>query len=360
MQCVADGLPFFAGRTLPGHRVLAGERHRRFEGNHGRSRYFDVFRVHRRLVYVAARPLRRRENAARADHQVHHHLHECDASRLTHADVDSGEGSAEVSLHSAEGSPEAVGAVFAEGSALLWNEIAYLKVVEQGCRVFALALRELETGADVSKLSREEVERDLRFVGFFAFECQTRADSALVIDALKTAGDMGTGDASLTGFHVANNSVFADLARPSELLRYRGDESPCWTVATGDRREKLAPPGTSADLAQSFNFAVTDDALEVSDCLDHVPNLRFVPARGQGQKQRTSRQRMSGRTSVVRRRPSATDPGKRDGPFAASAEGNARGHQGANPMEEAEPPKENVGPKRFSWLKFEPHLLPPL
>ena len=38
---------------------------------------------------------------------------------------------------------------------------------------------------------------------------------------------------------------------------------------------------------------------------------------------------MSGRTAVVRRRPSATDPGKRDGPFAASAEGNARGPSGS-------------------------------
>ena len=27
-------------------------------------------------------------------------------------------------------------------------------------------------------------------------------------------------------------------------------------------------------------------------------------------------------------------------------------------MEEAEPPTENVDPKRFSWLKFEPHPLP--
>ena len=43
--CVADGLLFVAGRTLAGHRVLAGERHRRFEGNHGRSRHFDVLWV---------------------------------------------------------------------------------------------------------------------------------------------------------------------------------------------------------------------------------------------------------------------------------------------------------------------------
>ena len=156
--------------------------------------------------------------------------------------------------------------------------------------------------------------------------------------------------------------------------------SPCWTVATGYRREKPAPPGTTADLAQSFNFGVTDDALEalvlalhkislfslqnkdvqVIDCLDHDPKVHLISARGQGQKQRTFRQRMSVRTSVVRRRLSATDPLIRDRLFAASAEGNARGPSSRKPQNEAEPPKENVGPKRFSWVKFEPHVLPQL
>ena len=61
----------------------------------------------------------------------------------------------------------------------------------------------------------------------------------LVIDALKTAGHavaMVTGDALLMALHVVNNSCFADPVKPSLLLRCRGDESPCWTVATGDRR----------------------------------------------------------------------------------------------------------------------------
>ena len=132
----------------------------------------------------------------------------------------------------------------------------------------ALALRQLDADADASKLSREEVERDLRFVGFIAFDCQIRADSALVIDALKTAGHavaMVTGDAPLTALHVANNSCFAGPAKPSLLLRCRGDESPCWTVATGDRRGKPAPRGTTAELAPSFNLAVTEDALEASE-----------------------------------------------------------------------------------------------
>jgi len=198
------------------------------------------------------------------------------ASRLQRmsviVDVEAKEGTEEAAPRGkyalVKGSPEALGALFAEGSAPPWYETAYLELAEQGCRVLALALRQLDADADASKLSREEVERDLRFVGFIAFECQIRADSALVIDALKTAGHavaMVTGDAPLTALHVAKNSCFADPAKPCLLLRCRGDEIPCWTVATGDRRGKPAPPGTTAELAQSFNLAVTEDALEASE-----------------------------------------------------------------------------------------------
>ena len=48
------------------------------------------------------------------------------------------------------------------------------------------------------------------------------------------------------------------------------------------------------------------------------------------------------------------------GPLPQARKATPAAHQGANLTEEAEPPKENVGPKRFSWLKFEPHLLPQL
>ena len=143
-------------------------------------------------------------------------------------DVEAKEGTGEAALRGKyallKGSPEVVGALFAEHSALSWYETAFLELAEQGCRDFALALRQLDAVADDCKLSREEVERDLRVVGFFAFECQVRAGSALVIDALKAGHTvaMSPGDAPLTTLHVANNSCFADPARPSVLLRCRG------------------------------------------------------------------------------------------------------------------------------------------
>ena len=160
------------------------------------------------------------------------------ASRLQRlnviADIEAKEGTEEAAPRGkyalVKGSPEALGALLGEGSAPPWYETAYLELAEQGCRVLGLALRQLDADAHAFKLSREEAERDLRFVGFIALECEIRADSALVIDALKTAGHtvaMGTGDAPLTILHVVNNSCFADPANPSLQLRCRGDESPC-------------------------------------------------------------------------------------------------------------------------------------
>ena len=85
-----------------------------------------------------------------------------------------------------------------------------------------------------------------------------------------------------------------------------------------------------------------------------------MPAREQGQEQRAFQQWNGGRTAAVRRRPSATDPGIRDGPFPQARKATPAAHQGANFMEEAEPPKENVDPKRFSWRECEPLPLPQL
>ena len=279
-------------------------------------------------------------------------------------DVEAKEGTKEAARRGkyalVKGSPEAVGALFAEGSAVLWYETAYLELAEQGCRVCALALRQLDTDADALKLSQEKVERNLRFVGFFPFECQVRADSALVIVALKTAGRtvaMVTGDAPLAALHVATNSCFADPARPSVLLSCRGSESPRvgpWpqVIAAGNRhrqaRLRIWPsPSTLRSQRTSWRLSfscstifppfslqsknVRRKVVEVIDCLDHVPNVRSMPARGQGQKQRN----ISAMEERAHRRRAKAPISHRScdkgWAFSASAEGNARGSSGSKP-----------------------------
>ena len=75
----------------------------------------------------------------------------------------------------------------------------------------------------------------------------------------------------------------------------------------------------------------------------------------------TSISAMEGRAHRRRAKaPFSHRSGIRDGPFPQARKATPAAHQGANLMEEAEPPKENVDPKRFSWLECEPLPLPQL
>ena len=68
---------------------------------------------------------------------------------------------------------------------------------------------------------RAEVEEGLRFAGFIAFACKTRADSPTVIQALTESAHsvaMLTGDAPLTALHVAHKTRICVPARPTLLL----------------------------------------------------------------------------------------------------------------------------------------------
>ena len=78
----------------------------------------------------------------------------------------------------------------------------------------------------------------------------------------------------------------------------------------------------------TMNKNVRRKVVEVIDCLDNVPNIRSMPARGQERKRRTSQQWKSGRTAAVRRRPSATDLVMRDGPFPQARKATPADHQG--------------------------------
>lgn len=64
--------------------------------------------------------------------------------------------------------------------------------------------------------SRQAAECDLTFVGFIAFECKIRADSAVVVRSLRESDhcvSMLTGDALLTSLHVARKVGICDASR---------------------------------------------------------------------------------------------------------------------------------------------------
>eukprot|EP00747_Dinoflagellata_sp_TGD_P067846 gnl/TRDRNA2_/TRDRNA2_155465_c4_seq2.p1 gnl/TRDRNA2_/TRDRNA2_155465_c4~~gnl/TRDRNA2_/TRDRNA2_155465_c4_seq2.p1 ORF type:complete len:645 (-),score=166.92 gnl/TRDRNA2_/TRDRNA2_155465_c4_seq2:3-1805(-) len=190
-----------------------------------------------------------------------------------------------------KGSPEALRPLLVESSIPSWYDIAYLEMAERGRRVLAMALRQLPAPveeADLPKLSREDAEKNLTFVGFIAFECQLRSDSGLVIGALTESGHkiaMVTGDAPLTALHVAKACGIAEKSKPALTLspttKSEGTgsgERLVWTVAAGERRGEPAPAESIAKLSEAYTLMTTEDALEAAgesmpelwDEMDHI------------------------------------------------------------------------------------------
>jgi magnesium-transporting ATPase (P-type) len=113
-----------------------------------------------------------------------------------------------------KGSPEAVRKLLLEGSVPDGYDSCYRALARKGLRVLALAYKDCgrvaarasPSSASPADQPREWAESELRFAGFVAFECKTRADSPLVIRSLAESGHkvaMLTGDSPLTSIHVA-------------------------------------------------------------------------------------------------------------------------------------------------------------
>ena len=95
-------------------------------------------------------------------------------------------------------------------------------LARRGMRVIALAWRRIsnEQIAPCCE-SRLEVEKDLIFVGFVSFMCRVRKDSASVVHQLREGGNtvaMATGDAILTGIHVAKEVGITTPSKKGILL----------------------------------------------------------------------------------------------------------------------------------------------
>jgi len=156
------------------------------------------------------------------------------------------EGGAGESGHYAfvKGSPEAVRTLLAANGVPSWYDKSYTDMAERGLRVLALAYKKMPSNG-AKKLSREEVESKLFFAGFIAFECLSRADSGLVVGALRESDHkvaMLTGDSPLTALHIARTcgitmatcQVFSCLSR----LRRRLSSGSSPMVSNAGRKNK--------------------------------------------------------------------------------------------------------------------------
>lgn len=158
-----------------------------------------------------------------------------------------------------KGSPEALKPLLEAGGAPDWYKECYESMARRGLRVLALAYKTVKASDKPALQTREWVESGLKFAGFVAFECKTRADSGVVIRALLDSGHhvgMLTGDGLLTSLHVARQVGICRKDALGATLHVGDDGKPFWIVrneADGSERE------VAFELDSLGKFAVTHD-----------------------------------------------------------------------------------------------------
>lgn len=177
-----------------------------------------------------------------------------------------------------KGSPEAISNLLA-GDVLpeKYKETAR-RLARGGMRVLALACKNLDAGmtaSELSRVSREEAESELTFVGFVCFECPLRADSRRVVRSLNKSDHkviMITGDATLTAAHVATQ---VEICSRSILILDKSEINPGtleWFSANSGRRKKRFVTELIPELAKEFDLCVAGPALQVA--METSPDIK--------------------------------------------------------------------------------------
>lgn len=129
----------------------------------------------------------------------------------------------------------------------------YLQVAAElalrGMRVIAIGYRRLTSSQMRSCTeSRAETEAGLRFLGFVSFTCRVRKDSADIIRQLRDGGCnviMATGDAILTGIHVAREVGITTEGKNSIKILEKDDSGFWWRDYQTEVKEPASMDGES-------------------------------------------------------------------------------------------------------------------
>ncbi|GEQ71731.1 hypothetical protein JCM33374_g5417 [Metschnikowia sp. JCM 33374] len=103
-----------------------------------------------------------------------------------------------------KGAPETIRQMLVDAPANY--EECYKSFTRAGSRVLALAYKYLDSGVNVTKIDRKNVESKLSFAGFIVFHCPLKSDAIETIEMLNESSHrcvMITGDNPLTACHVA-------------------------------------------------------------------------------------------------------------------------------------------------------------
>ncbi|XP_023310344.1 manganese-transporting ATPase 13A1 isoform X2 [Anoplophora glabripennis] len=164
-----------------------------------------------------------------------------------------------VYLCTVKGAPETLKDMFSEIPEQ-YDEV-YLELSRRGARVLALGYREIGklSTQELRDLSREDVERDLKFVGFVIISCPLKSDSKSVIRELQHSSHkvvMITGDNPLTGCHVAKELKFTTK---TTLVLTQKEDSFLWQSI--DESERLPLEHDYKSLISKYDLCITGDGL---------------------------------------------------------------------------------------------------
>nr|NVI71669.1 putative cation-transporting ATPase 13A1 [Cucujiformia] len=157
-----------------------------------------------------------------------------------------------------KGAPETLRSNF-ETVPKLYDEV-YLALSRRGARVLALGIKELGKmqSQELRDITREEVERDLKFAGFIIISCPLKTDSKAVIKEIQNASHgvvMITGDNPLTACHVSKELKFTN--KPIMHL-VKGDE---WSWESIDQDLKLSLEYDYKTLTKKYDLCITGEGL---------------------------------------------------------------------------------------------------
>eukprot|EP01060_Flectonema_neradi_P039572 TRINITY_DN875_c3_g1_i1.p1 TRINITY_DN875_c3_g1~~TRINITY_DN875_c3_g1_i1.p1 ORF type:complete len:1474 (+),score=380.10 TRINITY_DN875_c3_g1_i1:61-4482(+) len=161
-----------------------------------------------------------------------------------------------------KGSPEAILNLLDTKEVPSWYKECFVSHMAEGKRVLALAYKWLPAGS--AKLSRSEVEKDLKFAGFIGFSCRIRNDTSAVVGSLKDSDHtliMVTGDGPLTALHVAKEVNIC--TSPETLVIEVNDDKVEWVSALGDNKKRIPyEVGIVRELAKEYNLMTEEENLE--------------------------------------------------------------------------------------------------
>ncbi|XP_074593748.1 endoplasmic reticulum transmembrane helix translocase [Brevipalpus obovatus] len=145
-----------------------------------------------------------------------------------------------------------------------YNNI-YTSMSKRGARVLALARRELGnlTHQQIREMTRENLEKNLEFVGFVVFSCPLKPDSASAIRDLISSSHyvrMITGDGPLTACHVARELGFC-RKNDTAILTSSEDGSGWYWEGINDNESHSFEPDCRSAVHRNYDLCITGEGL---------------------------------------------------------------------------------------------------